>query len=1124
MNRLLIANRGEISVRIAQAAAELGIETLAIYTKEDSLSLHRSRSDQAVLLEGNGVSPYLNIDQIVDIAISNGCDAVHPGYGFLSENSDFVDALDRSNIQFVGPKSETLRLLGNKVEARNFAKDIGIPVLEGSIDAVNPSEALEFFSSMPSGSQMIIKALSGGGGRGMRVVGRREDVLLACERCMSEAQLGFGDERIYVEEFLASSKHIEVQVLGDGSGAVSHFWDRDCSVQRRHQKLIEVAPSVNLSGTVREKILSDAVELAGRVSYRGLGTVEFLLDITGERYAFIEVNPRLQVEHTITEMVTGVDLVRAQLQIASGSTLDSLKLSQEQLLPPKGYAIQCRINMETFEADGQAKATGGTISKFSLPFGPGVRCDTFAYVGYRTSATFDSLLGKLIVHSASDDYLDVVRKAYRSACEMEIEGFETNLPILKSLLASEEFRGNLVHTQFLEKNLLSMLTTDISHPSYSPNSGSLVLQSSDAGSQNGTSDPLAVLDYEGGDDRNPRLSRIQSTQLLEDGLVAIKSPMQGTVVSVDLEMGQEVYEGMLVLVMEAMKMEHVIEAKCSGIIRQIEVAVNDTVNEGDHLVLVEESEVVVPDEAVELDFDLDSIRPDLQEVIDRIAAGLDENRPDAVAKRRRTNHRTARENVAHLCDEGSFVEYGSMVVAGQRRRRSMEDLIKNTSGDGMVCGLGSVNGNFFEETSSRTLVVSYDYMVLAGTQGIKNHQKKDRLFELAEKYRLPTVLFAEGGGGRPGDTDGSGVAGLDCWAFTYFARLSGLVPMVGITTGSCFAGNAVLLACCDVIIATADSNIGIGGPAMIEGGGLGVFRPEEVGPMDVQVPNGVVDILVSDEFEAVETAKKYLSYFQGTLSEWEAPDQRALRHIVPENRLRYYDMRDVINGIADEGSVLELRENWGIGIITAFIRIEGRPMGVIANNPGHLSGAIDADGADKGSRFMQLCDAYDIPILSLCDCPGIMVGPESEKTAVVRHAGRMFVVGANIDIPLMTIVIRKGYGLGAQAMAGGSFHAPVFTVSWPTGEFGGMGLEGAVKLGYRKELQGIDDPDERKAAYEDMVADMYKRGKAVNMASHFEIDQVIDPAESRKWIMSGLRALPTPPERINKKRPNIDTW
>jgi len=311
---------------------------------------------------------------------------------------------------------------------------------------------------------------------------------------------------------------------------------------------------------------------------------------------------------------------------------------------------------------------------------------------------------------------------------------------------------------------------------------------------------------------------------------------------------------------------------------------------------------------------------------------------------------------------------------------------------------------------------------------------------------------------------------------------------------------------------------------MIEGGGLGVVAPEEVGPMDVQVPNGVVDIAVKDEAEATAVAKKYLSYFQGPTSNWEAPDARELRFAVPENRLRYYDMRDVIKGIADIDSVLEIREHWGDGMITSLARVEGRPLGIIANNPGHLAGAVDAEGADKGTRFMQLCDAFDIPLLFLCDCPGIMVGPESERTALVRHAGRMFVTGANIDVPFFTIVTRKAYGLGAQAMAGGSFKAPLFCVSWPTGEFGGMGLEGAVKLGYRKELEAIEDPTERVAAYDEMVANMYERGKAANAASHFEFDDVIDPADSRHWIMGALRSVPPKPPRTHKKRPNVDTW
>ncbi|MED5199027.1 MAG: carboxyl transferase domain-containing protein, partial [Gemmatimonadota bacterium] len=337
----------------------------------------------------------------------------------------------------------------------------------------------------------------------------------------------------------------------------------------------------------------------------------------------------------------------------------------------------------------------------------------------------------------------------------------------------------------------------------------------------------------------------------------------------------------------------------------------------------------------------------------------------------------------------------------------------------------------------------------------------------------PLVLFSEGGGGRPGDTDGSGVAGLNCWAFAFFGGLSGLVPLVGINSGRCFAGNAALLGCCDVVIATANSNIGMGGPAMIEGGGLGVFRPEEVGPMDVQVPNGVVDIAVEDEAEAVEVARKYLSYFQGPLTDWACADQRTLRGLIPENRLRIYDVREVIANLADTGSVLELRESFGLGMVTSLARIEGRPIGIVANNPTHLAGAIDREGADKASRFMQLCDAFDLPILFLCDTPGIMVGPESEKTALVRHASRMFVTGASLSVPFFTIVLRKGYGLGAQAMAGGSFWAPFFTVAWPTGEFGGMGLEGAVKLGYRKELEAVEDPAKRVELYEEMVARMY---------------------------------------------------
>ncbi len=571
-------------------------------------------------------------------------------------------------------------------------------------------------------------------------------------------------------------------------------------------------------------------------------------------------------------------------------------------------------------------------------------------------------------------------------------------------------------------------------------------------------------------------------------------------------------------------MEHVVAAETGGRLCALAVALGDTVFAGHVLAAIEPADVDVATEGAQAGSESDAIRPDLAEVLQRHEIGLDQARPDAVERRRKTGQRTARENIEDLCDEGSFVEYGPLVIAAQRRRRPVQELIERTPADGLVAGIGSVNGDLFDEAHARCIAMSYDYTVLAGTQGQQNHRKKDRMFELAEKWRLPIVFFTEGGGGRPGDTDGVGVAGLDCMAFNYFGKLSGLVPLVGVVSGRCFAGNAALLGCCDVVIATKDANIGMGGPAMIEGGGLGVFRPEEVGPADVQSPNGVIDVLVEDEREAARVAKQYLSYFQGTRGDWSCADQLALRRAIPENRRRVYDVRSVIETLADTGSVLELRRHFGLGMVTALARIEGRPLGIIANNPMHLSGAIDSDGADKAARFMQLCDAFDLPILNLCDTPGIMVGPEVEKTALVRHAARMFVTGASVGVPVFTIILRKAYGLGAQAMAGGSFKAPFFTVSWPTGEFGGMGLEGAVKLGYRNELAAIDDPAKRKATFEEMVERMYQHGKAVNTASHFEIDDVIDPVDSRRWVTSALKSLPPPAPRTGKKRPSIDPW
>jgi len=588
--------------------------------------------------------------------------------------------------------------------------------------------------------------------------------------------------------------------------------------------------------------------------------------------------------------------------------------------------------------------------------------------------------------------------------------------------------------------------------------------------------------------------------------------------------GDQVREGQQVAVVEAMKMEHVIAADRSGIVRQVTMAVGDVVREGYPIVFLEEAEVTGGAMSAEEEADLDYIRPDLQQLIDRHAHTLDENRSEAVVKRRARGYRMPRENIAQLVDPGSFKEYWPLVVARQHQRHDMETLRRETPADGLIAGTCSINGDLVDEDRSRAALVHYDYTVLAGTQGGRNHYKQDRMFELANRFRMPLILFGEGGGGRPGDDNTGPRVAFDTHTFTTFSKLSGLVPMIAIVNGRTFAGNTALVACCDVIIATEGTTIAMGGPAMIEGGGLGIYTPEEVGPMSFQVPNGVVDILVKDEEAAVDTAKKYLSYFQGPINRWEAPDQRRLRHIVPENRLRLYDMREIIRTIADKDSVLEIREKFGVGVITAFIRVEGKPMGVIANNPHHLAGAIDSDGADKGARFIQLCDAFDIPVLSLMDCPGMMVGPDVERTALVRHCVRMFNAGANMTTPLFGVVVRKAYGLGVQAMCGASSLVGFFTVAWPTAEFAGMNIEGSVKLGFRKELAAIEDPEERRQEFDRRVARAYEGAKAINASVGGGIDDVIDPADTRSWIAESLRRLPPTPVRTEKKYPYIDTW
>ncbi|HEV6964965.1 carboxyl transferase domain-containing protein [Roseateles sp.] len=1053
--KVFVANRGEVALRVLRALRDLGIAGVAARTADDVGSAHADAADEVAELPGDGLAAFLDAAGLVAAARRHGCDAVHPGYGFLSESAAFARACAASGLAFIGATPEQLELFGDKARARELAHQCGLPVLAGSAGALTLDEARAFFAAHGG---LMLKAVAGGGGRGMRAVTRLDDLPAALERCRSEARAAFGVDGVYAERLMRGARHVEVQLLGDGRTALA-LGERDCTLQRRFQKLVEMAPSPALTPALRTTLAEAALALAAAVRLRGLATVEFLVDVASGDVAFIEVNPRLQVEHTVTEEVTGLDLVQLQVQLADGRSLADLGLHAAP--PVQGLALQWRLNAE--QLDGQAR-----LERLELPAGPGVRVDTHARQGAVPSPHYDGLLAKLVVRGAHLD--EALRRSRRALAECRCDGLATNLGLLRALAARPELAQPALHTGWLEEHLAELMPA-------APVAGS----------------PAGE----------------------------VRAPMAGRLLQFSVAAGDRVAAGAELAVLEAMKMEHALAAPHAGRVVALDVQPGAFVESGRLLLTLQAVDTEAAGTPAAASTDPDRVRPDLQRLVHRAAFTLDAARPEAVARRHAQGLRTARENIADLCDDGSFIEYGALAVAAQSRRRSAEDLIANTPADGLVSGIGAVNGADFSPERSRTVVMAYDATVLAGTQGVRNHAKTDRMLGIAAEQRLPVVLFAEGGGGRPGDTDMAVVAGLHVSTFASHAALSGRVPVIGIAAGRCFAGNAALLGCSDVIIATRGSNIGMGGPAMVEGGGLGVFRPEQIGPAAVQHANGVIDVLVDDEAAAVAAARHYLSFFQGPVGHWTAPDARRLREVVPENRMRAYDSRAALTALFDEGSVLPLRTGFGLAVHTALARLEGRPVGVLASNPGHLGGAIDADAADKAARFMQLCNAHGLPLVSLVDTPGFMVGPETEARGQVRHASRLFVTAAALRVPFFAVVLRKAYGLGAMALAAGGLHRPVFSIAWPTGEFGAMGLEGAVRLGFRKELEALPHGPERETLFARLVAQQYANGEALNLAATLEIDAVVDPAETRAWLARGLASATVRPADGHRF---VDTW
>lgn len=1110
---LLVANRGEIACRIIRSAKAHGYRAVAVQSaNEETLGsaagLHVALADEVVTLPGIGASAYLAPDAIVAAARSTGCKLVHPGYGFLSESPRLARACAEAGLTWVGPDADALELFGDKQATRSRAETIGIATppatgllkLDDNSSKAGPDpgpdagEALRAVRALldahPAG--IAIKALAGGGGRGIRIVTESAELASALKACASEAVAGFGDARIFAEALITGARHIEVQIIGTPEGAVV-LGDRDCSIQRRRQKLIEIAPAPGISESLRHSLYADAARLVSSADYRSLATVEFL--VVGNEYWLLEVNPRIQVEHTVTEAVTGLDLVAAQLDIAAGRTPAGL-----ENLEPRGAAIELRICAETLLDSGEPVPSAGQIESLTWPTGPGVRIDTWAAAGVTVTGGFDPLLGKITVHGPT--FAAAVDAAGRALDEFHATGIETNVGVLQAI------------TEVLE---LGNSTTS-AYDEHAEEIGSRAREALSARSSVASAAVASAVDAsadaEAASDLRVAASADRREPVLSAGESLLHATLSGAVVATSDDHSEYV-------LIEAMKMHHPVSGPKAANVHHL-VAVGDQIMAGQPLAVLSGAELGETEEVV-----ASEPHPGVAEVQARHADVRDEAREDQLAKIRSRGRRTARENIDDLVDPGSLVEYGPLVIAAQTRRRSVDDLIAKTSGDGLIGGPATVDGR-------EVVVISYDYSVLAGTQGTRNHAKTDRLIQLAETKRVPIVLFAEGGGGRPGDTDRGPSSGLQVPTFASLARLRGTVPMITIVSGRTFAGNAALAGVCDLIIATPDANIGMGGPAMIEGGGLGRYKPEEIGPVDIHTANGNIDVLADDEASAVAIAREALGILRGTRREarreigreerkdsfddspeaerekspedrlGDGKDERA-RTIVPADRLRSFAIRDVIDTIADDGTFIEVRRDYAPGAVTGFVRVDGHPLALIANDNHHLGGAIDVDAARSFTQHLRLAQDHGVPVLSLIDTPGFMVGPEAEHEPGVRAFGDLFVAGAALTVPVGTVIIRKGYGLGAMAMATGGFDASAFVIAWPSGEIGPMGLEGSVRLGYAKELAAIRDEAERKHHEEELIAAEYEQGKAMSAAMIFDIDDVIDPARTRDWVLTLVR-------------------
>ncbi len=1101
--RVLIANRGEIAIRIARAAAALGIEQVGVYAPADALSLHTRVTSHAHALAATSdpVRAYLDIEGLIAAAKATACDCIHPGYGFLAENATFARRCAEENIVFIGPRPETLALFGDKTKARELAKSLGIPIVPGSQNILKTAEDAAA-TAKDIGYPVMLKAAAGGGGRGMRAVSSADELPAAFARCQSEAEAAFGNGAVFVEKLIARPRHIEVQILADIHGHVVHLYERDCSVQLHNQKMIEIAPAPNLEASLRERILADAVKLAHASKYVNVGTVEFLVDPDRGTYYFIECNPRIQVEHTVTEQVTDVDLVEAQFAIAAGATLKSLGLGEQSAVrEPRGFAIQCRII---------AKGVGA-FTAYKEPAGPGIRVDSCGYLGYAPPPQFDPMFGKLICWSNStQSYASAIGRSLRALDEFHISGLSTNLHQLRAILSRPEVRAGDART-----SLLSEHPDLASTASKASNSLSLFEQQARALSRAAAPMALPVLSA-------PSLA-------VREGDEAAESPMGGSIVEVPVKAGETVNAGDTLMVISAMKMETTVTAPCAGTIRELQpLAKGDTVAAGQIVATITPSARTA--DAKSREYGPESWAPVLKEVHTLQDLAHRRFAPDSkdpgVVRQRNRGKLTCRERIDLLLDEDSFREVGSLAGFASY---DADGVISDFTPANHVGGWGKIKGR-------TAIVCADDFTSRGGHADGAIGQKSRYLDELSLDLRCPSIRLLDGssGGGSVAamvpkqQHEGESAAKESSGAITagrprvsgsggsmlpghlgsaMYARQLSEVPVVNVLLGSVVGIGAAKAVLGHFSVMVRDiAQLFVAGPPVVSHAMGYDITKEDLGGWHIHCRNGSVDNLAETEEDAMEQTRRFLSYLPSSVFEPmpvitsnDPTDRREeeLFTIIPRKRTTTFDVRRAIRLMADKGSFFEIGPLWGTDQVTGFARFGGYPVGVIASDSRHVNGgALTADGCDKLRRHLDLCDLFHIPLLNLNDNPGFAVGLEHEIAGTIRKGGEWMIAFAQVKVPVFTVILRRSFGVAGNNYATPKGHASARVV-WPAADVGGIPPEGGIEAAYKRQLAEAADPVALRA---EINARIESARGPIGPLNKFQMEEMIDPRDTRRYV------------------------